>query len=260
LSFKAADSLLHHVVDEDLIRLSLQRECRWARAGVRAAEKVEGRWIPIDHKEASHLVGGFKVHTQPLNNSEQYVSNKGNKSHTKAKKDSQALGKGPIGGLRENGWCEYRGVTTCVSGFHKPFLAVSNEHDEVSAVSTIYNRLLCGLPPPSGIATLAFTSVPLSRQRYSSKPPKVTSWICDVESWCQGPTYTRATSRARYIPPTQAVAWKAPEIRLTKPSEGRMNPGTGYKVPQMAKERKSPKNGNNISTEELITVSVRLKR
>ena len=28
LSFKAADSLLHHVVDEDLIRLSLQRECR----------------------------------------------------------------------------------------------------------------------------------------------------------------------------------------------------------------------------------------
>jgi hypothetical protein len=35
-----------------------------------------------------------------------------------------------------------------------------------------------------------------------------------------------------------------------------MNPGTGYKVPQMARERKSPKNGNNISTEELITVSV----
>ena len=39
-----------------------------------------------------------------------------------------------------------------------------------------------------------------------------------------------------------------------------MNPGTGYNVPQMARERKSPKNGNNISTEELIAVSVRLKR
>ena len=37
-----------------------------------------------------------------------------------------------------------------------------------------------------------------------------------------------------------------------KPSDGRMNPGTGYKVPQMARERKSPKNGNNIFTEELI--------
>ena len=45
-----------------------------------------------------------------------------------------------------------------------------------------------------------------------------------------------------------------------KPSEGRMNPGTGYKVPQMARERKSPKNGNNIFTEKLITLSVRLKR
>ena len=28
LSFKATDSLLHHVVDEDIIHLSLQRECR----------------------------------------------------------------------------------------------------------------------------------------------------------------------------------------------------------------------------------------
>ena len=45
-----------------------------------------------------------------------------------------------------------------------------------------------------------------------------------------------------------------------KPSDGRMNPGTGYKVPQMARERKSPKNGNNIFTEELIAVSVRLNR
>ena len=44
-----------------------------------------------------------------------------------------------------------------------------------------------------------------------------------------------------------------------KPSEGRMNPGTGYNVPQMASERNSPTNGNNISNEELITVSVRLK-
>jgi hypothetical protein len=69
------------------------------------------------------------------------VSNIRDKSHTKAEKDSQAPGKGPTGGLRKNGRCEYRRVTTCVSGFHKPLLVVSNGHDEVSAVSTIHNRL-----------------------------------------------------------------------------------------------------------------------
>ena len=38
-----------------------------------------------------------------------------------------------------------------------------------------------------------------------------------------------------------------------------MNPGTGYNVPQMARETNSPKNGNNIFTAELITTSARLK-
>jgi hypothetical protein len=75
------------------------------------------------------------------------VSNIRNKSYTKAEKDNQTPGKGPTGGLRGNGRCEYRRVTTCVSGFHKPLLVVSNGHDEVSAVFTIHNRLLGGLLP-----------------------------------------------------------------------------------------------------------------